>query len=314
MFISLVGLIIGTTLFIFGISAFIQFRYLNFASGYWDKKRLKNGNSLSSLRKKITGALYILVALLILLTSLGMYLSHLDNQKKEVLIIGEAQRLGMSVEEYRRIDSAFLFMPKNSTVSDYKKIDENAKNLGFKDGYDYLISEYSAKKQGRTIEDVIADKKVKQEKDAAELAVKKAKQEKDAAEMAAKARREDEKVRDSNAMTSIPQGQFYTDRGQVSLDVYRAACKKAFASKRTIVTELSVAWSSSPEGKLASNLGESAVSNTQIWWDENSQMCYGSYVVSGLANGNNYTLRFSGRVQGFYNSVGGTISGSISRL
>ena len=300
MFIAFVGLMIGLILFIFGISAFIQFKYLNFASSYWDKKRLKNGSSLSSLRKKITGFLYIFVALLILLTSLGMYLSHLDNQKKEALIISEAQRLGMSVEEYKRIDSAFLFMPKNSTVSDYTKIDENAKNLGFKDGYDYLISEYSAKKQGRTIEDVIADKKEKQEKDAAE--------------MAAKARREDEKVRDSNAMTSIPQGQFYTDRGQVSLDVYRAACKKAFASKRTIVTELSVAWSSSPEGKLASNLGESSISNTQIWWDENSQMCYGSYVVSGLANGNNYSLRFSGRVQGFYNSGGGTISGSISRL
>jgi len=300
MFIAFVGLMIGLILFIFGISAFIQFKYLNFASSYWDKKRLKNGSSLSSLRKKITGFLYIFVALLILLTSLGMYLSHLDNQKKEVLIIGEAQRLGMSVEEYRRIDSAFLFMPKNSTVSDYTKIDENAKNLGFKDGYDYLISEYSAKKQGRTIEDVIADKKAKQEKDAAEMAVK--------------ARREDEKVRDSNAMTSIPKGQFYTDRGQVSLDVYRAACKKAFASKRTIVTELSVAWSSSPEGKLASNLGESSISNTQIWWDENSQMCYGSYVVSGLANGNNYSLKFSGRVQGFYNSGGGTISGSISRF
>jgi hypothetical protein len=291
---------IGATLFIFGISAFIQLKYLNFATSYWDKKRQKNGNSLSSIRKKIAGTLYILVALLILLTSLGMYLSHLDNQKKEVLIISEAERLGMSVEEYRRIDSAFLFMPKNSTVSDYKKVDENAKNLGFKDGYDYLISEYSAKKQGKTIEDVIADKKVKQEKDAAEKT--------------AKAIKEVEQIRDSNAMNLIPQGQFYTDRGQVSVDVYRAACKKAFASKRTIVTELSVAWSSSPEGKLASNLGESAISNTQIWWDENSQMCYGSYVVSGLANGNNYSLRFSGKVQGFYNSGGGTISGSISRL
>ncbi len=300
MFISLVGLMIGATLFIFGISAFIQLKYLNFATSYWDKKRQKNGNSLSSLRKKITGTLYILVALLILLTSLGMYLSHLDNQKKEVLIISEAERLGMSVEEYRRIDSAFLFMPKNSTVSDYKKVDENAKNLGFKDGYDYLISEYSAKKQGKTIEDVIADKKVKQEKDAAEKT--------------AKAIKEVEQIRDSNAMNLIPQGQFYTDRGQVSVDVYRAACKKAFASKRTIVTELSVAWSSSPEGKLASNLGESAISNTQIWWDENSKMCFGSYVVSGMANGNNYSLRFSGRVQGFYNSGGGTISGSISRL
>jgi hypothetical protein len=291
---------IGATLFIFGISAFIQLKYLNFATSYWDKKRQKNGNSLSSIRKKIAGTLYILVALLILLTSLGMYLSHLDNQKKEVLIISEAERLGMSVEEYRRIDSAFLFMPKNSTVSDYKKVDENAKNLGFKDGYEYLISEYSAKKQGKTIEDVIADKKVKQEKDAAEKT--------------AKAIKEVEQIRDSNAMNLIPQGQFYTDRGQVSVDVYRAACKKAFASKRTIVTELSVAWSSSPEGKLASNLGESAISNTQIWWDENSQMCYGSYVVSGLANGNNYSLRFSGKVQGFYNSGGGTISGSISRL
>ncbi len=300
MFIAFVGLMIGLTLFIFGISAFFQFKYLNFAFSYWEKKRLKNGNSLSSLRKKITGTLYILVALLILLTSLGTYLSHLDNQKKEGLITSEAKRLGMSVEEYRRIDSAFLFMPKNSTVSDYKKVDENAKNLGFKDGYDYLISEYSAKKQGKTIEDVIADKKVKQEKDAAEKT--------------AKAIKEVEQIRDSSALTLIPQGQFYTDRGQVSLDVYRAACKKAFASKRSIVTELSVAWSSSPEGKLASNLGESAISNTQIWWDENSQMCYGSYVVSGMANGNNYSLRFSGRVQGFYNSGGGTISGSISRL
>jgi hypothetical protein len=300
MFIAFVGLMIGLILFIFGISAFIQFKYLNFASSYWDKKRQKNGSSLSSLRKKITGFLYIFVALLILLTSLGMYLSHLDNQKKEVLIIGEAQRLGMSVEEYRRIDSAFLFMPKNSTVSDYKKLDEDAKQMGFKDGYDYLISEYRAKKEGRTIEDVIADKKARQEKEAAEKA--------------SRAIKEAAQARDSSAMASIPQGQFYTDRGQVSLDVYRAACKKAFASKRTIVSELSVAWSSSPEGKLASNLGESAISNTQIWWDENSQMCYGSYVVSGLANGNNYSLRFSGKVQGFYNSGGGTISGSISRL
>ena len=111
MFIAFLGLMIGITLFIFGISAFIQFKYLNFASNYWGKKRLKNGNSLSSLRKKITGTLYILVALLILLTSLGTYLSHLDNQKKEGLITNEAKRLGMSVEEYRRIDSAFLFMP-----------------------------------------------------------------------------------------------------------------------------------------------------------------------------------------------------------
>jgi hypothetical protein len=300
MFIAFVGLMIGLTLFIFGISAFIQFKYLNFAFSYWEKKRLKNGNSISSLRKKITGTLYILVALLILLTSLGTYLSHLDNQKKEGLITSEAKRLGMSVEEYRRIDSAFLFMPKNSTISDYTKLDEVAKKLGFKDGYDYLISEYRAKKEGRTIEDVIADRKVKQEKDTAEKA--------------AKATKELEQVRDSSVVASIPQGQFYTDRGQVSLDVYRAACKKAFASKRTIVTELSVAWSSSPEGKLASNLGESSISNTQIWWDENSQMCYGSYVVSGLANGNNYSLRFSGRVQGFYNSGGGTISGNISRL
>lgn len=300
MFISLVVLIIGITLFIFGISAFIQFKYLNFASTYWDKKRLKNGHELSPIRRKVTGALYILVSLLILLTSLGTYLSHLDNQKKEGLIASEAKRLGMSVEEYRRIDSAFLFMPKNSTISDYIKLDEVAKKLGFKDGYDYLISEYRAKKEGRTIEDVIADRKVKQEKAAAEKA--------------AKATKELEQVRDSSVIASIPQGQFYTDRGQVSLDVYRAACKKAFASKRTIVTELSVAWSSSPEGKLASNLGESSISNTQIWWDENSQMCYGSYVVSGLANGNNYSLRFNGKVQGFYNSGGGTISGSISRF
>lgn len=140
MLIAFAGLIIGLTLFIFGISAFSQLKYLNFASSYWDKKRLKNGNSLSSLRKKITGALYIFVALLILLTSLGMCLFHLDNQKKEALIISEAKRLGMSIEEYRRIDSAFLFMPKNSTVSDYKKLDEDAKQMGFKDGYDYLIS------------------------------------------------------------------------------------------------------------------------------------------------------------------------------
>ena len=300
MFISLVGLIISTTLFIFGISAFIQIKRLNFASGYWDKKRLKNGNELSPIRKKITGAFYILIALFILLTSFGTYLSHLDDQKKEALIASEAKRHGMSVDEYRRIDSAFLFMPKNSTVSDYTKINEDAKKLGFKDGYDYLVSEYRAKKEGRTIEDVIADKKAKQEKDAAEKA--------------AKAKKEVEQVRDSSAMASIPQGQFYTDRGQVSLDVYRAACKNAFASRSSIVTELSVAWTNSPEGKLVRNLGESSISNTRIWWDENSQMCYGSYVVSGLADGNNYSLNFSGKVQGFYNSGGGTISGSISRF
>jgi len=300
MLIPIIGATIGFFLLAIGISAFVRLKFLQIASNYWDKKKLKNGNSYSPLRKKILGFLYVLAGIFIILTSLGILLVHLDDEKKERRIVSESTKLGIPVEEYRRIDSAFLFMPQNSTINDYKQVDERAKKMGFEDGYDYLVSEYSAKKKGKTAEDVIAERKlIQQQKEA---------------DRAANLKKQEDQYKSSNATAFIPQGQFYTDRGQVSLDVYRAACKKAFASKRTIINELSAAWTHSPEGKLVRNNGESAISNTQIWWDENSQMCYGSYMVSGLADGNSYSLKFSGRVQGFYNSGNGIISGSISRF
>ena len=52
MFIAFVGLMIGLILFIFGISAFIQFKYLNFASSYWDKKRLKKREFIKLIKEK----------------------------------------------------------------------------------------------------------------------------------------------------------------------------------------------------------------------------------------------------------------------
>jgi hypothetical protein len=309
--VSIILALIGIAIATLGISAFIKLKYLDVAASYWNNKRSKNGNPLSPLRKKLTAIGYIFSGLLIILISWSLYLDQQHDKEKEDHIKNEAKRLNIPVEEYRTIDSAFLFMPKNSTVDDYKKVDEKAKKLGFNNGYDYLLEEYSAKKKGKTIEDVISERRAKQEKEAAE---KKAKQEKEAAEKAAEAKMAQAQARDSSAMASIPQGEFYTDRGQVSLDVYRAACNHAFANKKSIVTELSVAWTHSPEGKLASNIGESAISNTQIWWDEESQKCYGSYTISGLADGNNYSLKFSGKVQSFYNSGGGTISGNISRF
>lgn len=116
------------------------------------------------------------------------------------------------------------------------------------------------------------------------------------------------------AVRDIPIGRFYTDRGQVSRIVYKAACERAFADRDSIVTELSVMYSATPEGKLVSNIGSSAISNTKIWWDENDDICRGSYIVSGFLNGSEYNIPISGRVFGFYNLDGKVISGSIGRL
>ena len=159
---SLILNLLGIAILILGVSAFVKFKYLQIAANYWDRKKTKNGDSISSLTKKITGIVYIILGILIIVMSVAVYLGQLRDQEKEAHIKSEASRLGISIEDYRTIDSAFLLMPKGSTVEDYKIVDDRAKKLGFKDGYDYLLEEYRAKKDGKKIEDIIAQKQEKE--------------------------------------------------------------------------------------------------------------------------------------------------------
>jgi len=194
--IVLIMALVGLVVTILGVSVFVKNKYLVVATNYWDKKKDKKGNPYSPLRRKFTGVGYIFFGLIIVIMGFGIYADEQRKQEKEEHIKNESQRLNMSIDEYRTIDSAFLFMPKNSTVEDYKKIDEKAKKQGFKDGYDYLITEYSAKKEGKNIEDVIAERKVKAEKEAAE---RRAKEEQEASENAAEAKRAQEQEVNSNS-------------------------------------------------------------------------------------------------------------------
>jgi hypothetical protein len=124
-------------------------------------------------------------------------------------------------------------------------------------------------------------------------------------------------IKDSSKGTSdsnilMPKKEFWADRGQVTVDVYRHACVHAFLDRKEIIESLSVGRSASPEGKIASNLGISAVGNTKVWWDERELKCYGSFTISGTVNGSDYRINKQGAVYGFYPIKSDSYAGYIS--
>jgi hypothetical protein len=161
--VSLIIGLFGAAILILGISAFRKLKYLDVAEKYWDKQKNKKGDPITPLKKKSLGFVYVLLGLLLIPMSLGLHLNELEDQEKEARIKSEASRLGMSTEDFRKIDRAFAYMPKGSTIEDYKNLDTKAKDFGFEDGYDYLLEEYRAKKEGKTIDDVIAARRAKEE-------------------------------------------------------------------------------------------------------------------------------------------------------
>jgi len=295
---------IGFLFIYFAVGAFLKNKFFKLSNSFWTKKNYSTFKFLFSIVSAfVLGFIFIL-------SGFGQAIKDFEDKKIMDKISIEAKTLNVPPYEFEKIKSAFVFMPKESSVSDYLKEDELAKKEGFKDAYEYLLAKYRADKEGISLEqfkDKIKAEKAKEEQE------KLAKEKKMQQQAAVKKREEDSKRESENAMSSIPKGEFYTDKGQVSQAVYRAACLSSYASKKHIVMELSVGWTHSPEGKLASNLGAAAISNTRIWWDDERGKCYGSYTVSGMVDGSNYSLPFSGSVQGFDNDGSGNISGNISR-
>jgi len=295
---------IGCVFLYFAAGAFLKNKFFKFSKNFWIKKNYSTFKLLSS----IVASFFL--GLIFILSGFGQAIKDIEDREIMNKISSEAKALNVPPYEFEKIKSAFIFMPKGSSVSDYLKEDELAKKEGFKDAYDYLLVKYRADKEGISLEqykDKIKAEKAKEEQE--KLAKEKEMQQ----QALVKKREEDSRRESENAMSSIPKGEFYTDKRQVSQAVYKAACLNSYASKKHILMELSVGWTHSPEGKLASNIGAAAISNTRIWWDDERGKCYGSYNVSGMVDGSNYSLPFSGSVQGFYNYGAGNISGNISR-
>ncbi len=295
----------GLGLVYFSAGAFLKKSFFQFSINFWSSKKY------STLKTKILGLIFFSLGLILTLVGLGSGL--VDFEERQILnkIAAEAKLLNIPPYEYEKIKSAFVFMPKGSSVSDYLKEDEIARKEGFKDGLDYILAKYRAEKEGISFEQYKQKIKEERAKKEEERIAKESKLKQEALE---RKQAEDSRKEVQNAYSLIPIGVFYTDRGQVSQAVYRAACINAYTDRKFIVTELGVFWTHSPEGKLANNLGKAAISNTKIWWSEESGKCYGSYTISGMVDGSNYSLSFSGKVQGFNNDGAGNISGTISRF
>lgn len=257
--------------------------------GYRKLKSASNQSSQNgtSWKTKIFGIVLMVLGLLLSISALGMFLVSYQDQEKLKRVVSELKLLGVSTEDPQTVKSALIFMPQGSTVQDYLELDKKAKVDGYKSGYDFLLTDYRAKKEGLTVDQYLAKKLTEQK----------------AKSVATAEPKEVARIPSNSQPTStgilMPKGEFWTDRGQVSVEVYRHACKNAYLSRQSIVSSLSVAFSASPEGKLASNLGTSAISNTKVWWSEDSSKCYGSFTISGMVNGSSYNINKSGAVYGF---------------
>jgi hypothetical protein len=172
--------LVGVAFILFGLSVFKTIGNLTLiTTPLWNllENRLKGkGANLSDSKRKLFAVFSIIIGFVLIIGSINAYIDQLKWEQKQAHIVSEAERLGISVEEYRTIDSALFYMPPNSTVEDYKKIDEKAKKSGFTDGFAYLLEEQSAKKDGKTIDQVIAERAKRK---AEEVAERKAEEEKE---------------------------------------------------------------------------------------------------------------------------------------
>jgi len=272
-------ILLGIVILLYGITAFKNIPRLNFMTSYWGAERF-NASGLRRLIKKFLGIMLMIAGALVILVCIGLVVSKNRDQENAKNIVVESSALGVPLEEYKAYKSALIFLPRDTTFEQYRLVDAEGRSKGFKNGYQYLSIIKRAKDTGITIEQYVQLHPT-----------------------------ESSAVSDGQAFVVIPEGEFFTDRGQISRAAYKLACQKALPDYERTAIPIKLGYSSYPEGKLIANLGISAISQAKIWWDE-SYGCLGSFVVSGMVNGSNHIIPLQGKVQSFEN-YGGAVRGII---
>ena len=260
----------GFVMVVFGAGVFFQIPKMTFISNYWADEQY-NSSKLKRAYKNFLGVAFILGGLLIFF---GGYIAIQEDINSE-LVEKEAIALGIPLRDYKLYKATLLYLPKEITLEQYQEIDAEGKSKGFKNAHEYVATYKKASDAGITIEQYV------QQYPAASSALS-----------------------DGTSFIVLPTGDFYTDRGQVSRAVYKLACQKATPEYYHTSLAIKFGYSSYPQGKLIENLGQSAISQAKIWWDENYG-CLGSFVVSGMVNGSNHIIPLQGKVESFTNSGGG---------
>jgi len=268
--------IFGFVMVVFGTGVFFQIPKMTFISNYWADEQY-NSSKLKRAYKKFLGVGLILGGLLI---AFGGYIAIQENIDNE-LDQKEAIALGISLQDHKIYKAASLYLPKETTLEQYQEIDAEGRSKGFKNAYEYVVTYKKASDAGVTIEQYV------QQHPTASSAIS-----------------------DGTSFVVLPAGEFFTDKGQVTRSVYRLACQKATLDYKFTALAIKHGYSTYPQGKLIANLGESAISQAKIWWDENYG-CLGSFVVSGMVDGSNHIIPLQGKVQSFEN-YGGAVRGIIS--
>jgi len=271
--------VFGAACILYGAAAFWRIPKFNYLTTYWDAERF-NSSKFKRFSKKLTAVACIFFGFLMILGGALIYVDERDEKESARLDQIESSALGISVENYKIYKSALFYLPKDTTYAEYQQLDAAAKASGFKNANQYLLINNRANKAGVTIEQYVQQHPT-----------------------------EATAVSDGTSFIVIPMGSFHTDRGQVSRAVYKLACQKATPEYYHTALSIKFGYSSYPQGKLIENLGESAISQAKIWWDENHG-CLGSFVVSGMVNGSNHIIPLQGKVESFDN-INGSIIGTI---
>lgn len=269
-------IILSLVFLIFGVAAYVRVPKIDVINVYWEKEQF-NTTGFKRALKKIYGGVVIFLGLV-----LGLFaFAAIQNANQDKAEQEEAVALGISLQEYKAYSCTKLYIPKDTTYDQYRLVDAEGRSKGFKNGCEYVILSKRASDAGVTLEQYVQQHPT-----------------------------ESSAVSDGQAFVVIPEGAFYTDRGQVSKAVYRAACLKALPDYKNTAIAVKLGYSSEPKGKLIANLGESAISKAKIWWDD-SYGCLGSFEISGMVEGGNHIIPMRGKIESFTN-YGGNVRGIIS--
>ena len=269
-------IILSLVFLLFGVAAYVRVPKIDVINVYWEKEQF-NTTGFKRALKKIYGGVVIFLGLV-----LGLFaFAAIQNANQDKAEQEEAVALGISLQEYKAYSCTKLYIPKDTTYDQYRLVDAEGRSKGFKNGCEYVILSKRASDAGVTLEQYVQQHPT-----------------------------ESSAVSDGQAFVVIPEGAFYTDRGQVSKAVYRAACLKALPDYKNTAIAVKLGYSSEPKGKLIANLGESAISKAKIWWDD-SYGCLGSFEISGMVEGGNHIIPMRGKIESF-TSYGGNVRGIIS--
>ena len=269
-------IILSFVFLIFGVTAFVRLPKIDAINAYWEKEQF-NASGLKRVIKKLFGGILIFLGLLMALLAFGA----IKNANEDKAEQEEAIALGISLQEYKSYRCTKLYVSKDINPEQYRLVDAEGRAKGFKNACEYAMLSKKASDAGITLEQYVQQHPA-----------------------------ESSAVSDGQAFVVIPEGDFYTDRGQVSKAVYRAACLKAVPDYAKTAIAVKLGYSSEPKGKLIANLGESAISKAKIWWDD-TYGCLGSFEISGMVDGGNHIIPMSGKIESFTN-YGGYVRGKIS--